>query len=164
MNVWMANRVAASFIFQDDLSLLRRISASEEIIAELSIVFIGATIIYLTATLIRRRQQHAMQRHMLDKFSNTQDFASFVQSEAGQRYIMGFTDQLTSPQNPILSSVRIGCVCLFSGVALTISGQRFNVWVLDTVGLLILMGGAGFLVSAVASYFVARKLNAGLKE
>lgn len=123
-----------------------------------------AWIIYLAAGLIRRRQQSAMQRHLLDRFSSAQDFAQFMQSPAGQKYVTGFTDVVTSPRNSILSSVRTGCVLAFGGIG-CIAGSNslapyFHAgWV---VGWIAFLSGIGFLVSAVISYFLAKKL--GLKE
>lgn len=127
------------------------------------LIFI-AWIIYLTAGLIRRRQQSATQRHLLDRFSSAQDFAQFIQSPAGQKYVTGFTDVVTSPRNSILSSVRTGCVLAFGGVGCIAGsnslGQNFHVgWI---VGWITFLSGIGFLVSAVISYFLAKKL--GLKE
>jgi hypothetical protein len=127
------------------------------------IVFMG-WIIYLTAGLIKRRQQTMMQRHLLDRFSSAQDFAQFMQSPAGQKYVTGFTDVVTSPRNSILSSVRTGCVLAFGGVG-CIAGSNslapyfFIGWVVGWVSLAV---GIGFLVSAVISYFLAKKL--GIKE
>jgi hypothetical protein len=128
-----------------------------------SIGFVG-WIIYLTAGLIRRRQQSAMQRHLLDRFSSAQDFAQFMQSPAGQKYVTGFTDVVTSPRNSILSSVRTGCVLAFGGIG-CIAGSNslppyFHAgWV---VGWVVFLSGIGFLVSAVISYFLAKKL--GIRE
>jgi len=120
-------------------------------------------IIYLTAGLIKRRQQSAMQKHLLDRFSSAQDFAQFIQSPAGQKYVTGFTDVVTSPRNSILSSVRTGCVLAFGGVG-CIAGSNAEVgfrvgWL---IGWVAFTAGIGFLVSAAISYFLAKKL--GLKE
>lgn len=128
-----------------------------------SLVFL-AWIIYLAAGQIRRRQQNAMQKHLLDRFSSAQDFAQFMQSPAGQKYVTGFTDVVTSPRNSILSSVRTGCVLAFGGLG-CIAGSNsmppyFHAgWV---VGCVAFAAGLGFLVSAAISYFLAKKL--GIKE
>ena len=104
-----------------------------------------------------------MQRHLLDRFSSAQDFAQFMQSPAGQKYVTGFTDVVTSPRNSILSSVRTGCVLAFAGIG-CIAGS--NPWpefhAFWAVGWVAFTAGIGFLVSAAISYFLAKKL--GLKE
>jgi hypothetical protein len=136
---------------------------SDMVVLFASLVFLG-WIIYLTVGLIRRRQQSAMQKHLLERFSSAQDFAQFIQSPAGQKYVTGFTDVVTSPRNSILSSVRTGCVLAFGGVG-CIAGSNslapyfFIGWV---VGWIALTAGIGFLVSAAISYFLAKKL--GIRE
>ncbi len=133
------------------------------VILATSLVFMG-WIIYLTAGLIKRRQQTMMQRHLLDRFASAQDFAQFMQSPAGQKYVAGFTDVVTSPRNSILSSVRTGCVLAFGGMG-CIAGSNsmppyFQAgWI---VGWVAFTAGIGFLVSAAISYFLAKKL--GIKE
>ncbi|HKV93169.1 MAG TPA: hypothetical protein VJW20_11540 [Candidatus Angelobacter sp.] len=135
---------------------------NDMVILVLSLAFVG-WIIYLTAGLVRRRQQSAMQKHLLERFSSAQDFAQFIQSPAGQKYVTGFTDVVTSPRNSIVSSVRTGCVLAFGGIgciAGSNSVQHFQAgWI---VGWIAFLSGIGFLVSAVISYFLAKKL--GLKE
>ena len=64
-----------------------------------SIGFLAWTV-YLVTGVIRRRQQSVMQKHLLDKFASAQDLAEFIQSPAGQKYVLGFTDAVTSPRIP----------------------------------------------------------------
>ena len=68
------------------------------------------TVLYIVGTSLRRKQQNAMQQHVLDKFASAKDFADFVQSPAGQKYVMSFADTASSSQSAILSSVRTGVV------------------------------------------------------
>ena len=120
--------------------------------------------LYLIASFLRRRQQDTMQKHLLEKFSSAQDFAAFVQSPAGQKYVMNLSSAITSPRNSILSSVQIGIVTLFLGPGLAIAGHRFHFWMLETLGTVSLFLGLGFLVSAAASYFLVKKIRLGEKE
>jgi hypothetical protein len=136
---------------------------SDLVVIFASIGFLG-WIIYLTAGLIRRRQHSAMQKHLLDRFSSAQDFAQFMQSPAGQKYVTGFTDVVTSPRNSILSSVRTGCVLAFGGLGCmagsnSIAPYFHAGWI---VGCIAFAAGIGFLVSAAISYFLAKKL--GVRE
>src|SRR5262245_14885347 len=128
-----------------------------------SIVTIGLLIwgIYLVNAALKRRQQMQMQKHLLEKFSSAHDFAEFMQSPAGQKYVMSFSDQVTKPQNTILSSVRLGIVLLFVGPAFcAIPNSSPDLQhVLWGLGMVITMLGVGFLVSAVVSYLIARKIK-----
>lgn len=119
--------------------------------------FFGACV-YLVAVTIRRIQQNAMQKHMLEKFSSAQDFAAFVQSPAGQKYVMSFSEAVANPRNTILNSVRTGVVLVFAGGGLagTISGLHNSyVWGL---GIVLMCVGVGFLISAAISYWLAKKI------
>lgn len=127
-----------------------------------SLTFMG-WIIYLVAGLIKRRQQTMMQRHLLDRFSSAQDFAQFMQSPAGQKYVTGFTDVVTSPRNSILSSVRTGCVLMFGGVGCIAGSSPWpGFHAFWAIGWVAFTAGIGFLVSAAISFFLAKKL--GIKE
>src|SRR6478672_12761648 len=71
---------------------------------------------YLGASIVRRKQKNDMQRALLEKFSSAHDFAEFMQSPAGQKYVMSFTDAVTSPRNSILNSIKTGFVLMFLGM------------------------------------------------
>src|SRR6266481_4442767 len=71
---------------------------------------------YLGASIVRRKQKNEMQKALLEKFSSAHDFAEFMQSPAGQKYVMGFADAITSPRNSILNSIRTGFVLMFAGM------------------------------------------------
>src|SRR5229473_5582636 len=114
---------------------------------------------YLAASMVRRKQKTDMQKALLEKFSSAHDFAEFMQSPAGQKYVLNFTDAVTSPLSSIVNAVKIGVVMLFSGAALVASGQRHNLWVLDTLGMLFTCAGLGFLISAAISYFIFRRIK-----
>jgi hypothetical protein len=121
--------------------------------------------IYVAATTIRRKQQNAMQRHLLDKFSSAKDFADFVQSPAGQKYVMSFTDAVSSPRNSIANSVKTGIVLLFLGTGIitgSLGGGSDAAF--HTVGNVFLCVGVGFIISAVVAYFLAKRIGPGEKE
>jgi hypothetical protein len=100
-----------------------------------------------------------MQKALLEKFSSAHDFAEFMQSPAGQKYVLNFTDEVTGPLNSVMNAVRIGVVLLFAGAALVASGQRHGMWFVDTMGMLSTCVGAGFLVSAAISYLLYRRMK-----
>src|SRR6476661_3297918 len=78
---------------------------------------------YLGASIFRRKQKNDMQKALLEKFSSAHDFAEFMQSPAGQKYVLNFADEVTGPVNSIMNAVKIGVVLLFAGAALVASGQ-----------------------------------------
>jgi hypothetical protein len=115
--------------------------------------------IYLVNAAFKRRQQMQMQQKLLDKFSSAHDFAEFMQSPAGQKYVMSFTDTVTSPRTAILNTIRTGFV-LF-GVGVGFLAEAYS-GVSRRIGWVAFSAGVGFLISAGVSYFLARK--AGWKE
>ena len=115
---------------------------------------------YLIAAMVRRKQKNDMQKALLEKFSSAHDFAEFMQSPAGQKYVMGFADAVTNPLSSVLNAVKIGVVMFFSGPALiAAAAQSYGLWFLYALGMLLTLAGVGFLVSAVISYFLLKKIR-----
>ena len=124
------------------------------------LTFIGlcAWVAYIVTTGLRRRQQTAMQKALLEKFASAHDFAEFIQSPAGQKYVTGLTDQVTSPRGAILNAVRTGFVVAFVGMGFLVENQGMGS-VAFRVGWVLFLAGCGFLVSAAVSYFLAKKIG-----
>jgi hypothetical protein len=113
---------------------------------------------YLTTSVIRRRQQITMQKALLEKFATAHDFAEFVQSPAGQKYVMTFAGQVTSPRGSILSSIRNGFVVGLAGAGFLVGGQGSGSMSFR-VGWVLFLAGCGLLASAVISFFLAKKIG-----
>jgi hypothetical protein len=122
---------------------------------------------YLASTIYRRKQKNDMQKHMLDKFSSTQDFAEFVQSPAGQKYVMSFSETVTDSRDTILNSLRTGIILFFVGAGLDTAnfgvGSYTTSW-LHVAGNVLIMTGTGFVIAAVVARFVAKRMKTGEKE
>jgi len=119
------------------------------------------TALYIIATTLHRRQRNQMQQHMLDKFASAKDFAEFVQSPAGQKYVLSFADTAASTKASILNSVRLGIVLIFAGAGLQLQDAF---WLGKRFGMMLMMVGIGFLVSAAISYVLSRKLRVNGEE
>jgi hypothetical protein len=124
------------------------------------LTFIGtiAWLGYIVATSLRRRQQMGMQKALLEKFATAHDFAEFMQSPAGQKYVTSLTDQVTSPRGAILNAVRAGFVIAFAGAGFLAGGQGSDT-LSYRVGCVLFLAGGGFLASAVVSFFLAKKIG-----
>ncbi len=130
-----------------------------------AILMMAVWMLVIVTTSVRRKHQSTMQKALLDKFSSAHDFAEFMQSPAGQKYVMSFTDAVTSPRNAILKAVQIGIVLVFLGAGFLSAGQPgAHVLILDGFGNVLVCVGFGFLISAVVSYFLARKIDSKVKE
>ena len=113
---------------------------------------------YLIASMVRRKQKNDMQKALLEKFSSAHDFAEFMQSPAGQKYVLSFADAVTRPIDSIMNSVKIGIVMVFSGGALASFGNQQR-WILETIGTVAAVTGVGFIASAAVSYILFRTLK-----
>ncbi len=122
------------------------------------------TALYILATTLRRRQRNQMQQHVLDKFASAKDFADFLQSPAGQKYVMAFTESVTSSQSAVLTSVRTGVVLVFIGLAFALTNIGHNTMFLLRIGTVFATVGVGFLVSAAVSFWLAKKFQREAKE
>lgn len=118
---------------------------------------------FLAASALRRAQKNAMQKHMLEKFSTAQDFAAFVQSPAGQKYMESFTDAVTTPMNSIFNSVKVGFVLMCAGIGFLAGAPGAN-GLTFRIGWVAFTSGVGFLCAAAVSYFLARKIRLREKE
>src|SRR5260370_23929808 len=88
-----------------------------DVLAFVALFGSGAWLVYLIFSVVSRKQQYAMQRHLLDKFSSTHDFTEFVQSPAGQKYVAGISYAVFCLKKKKLSSVKIGIIVIFIGDA-----------------------------------------------
>jgi len=122
------------------------------------------TVLYIVWATLRRKQRNAMQQHVLDKFSSAKDFADFVQSPAGQKYVMSFADAATSSQSTILNSVRTGVVLLALGLGFQFANQGSPSQLPLRIGIVLAMLGVGFLISAAISFWLAKKFQREAKE
>jgi hypothetical protein len=122
------------------------------------------TALYIVATTLRRKQRNNMQQHVLDKFASAKDFADFVQSPAGQKYVMSFADTTISSQSAILNSVRAGVVLVFAGLGLAFANFGQVSLVPLRIGIVLGCVGIGFLISAAISFWLARKFQREAKE
>lgn len=120
---------------------------------------------YMVSTFLRRRHQSGMQKALLEKFATAHDFAEFMQSPAGQKYVLSVMDEVASPRGAILNSIRTGLVLLAmgAGAATGSLGPQAN-YFLHTAANILIFVGLAFLVSAAVSYFLARKIDPGVKE
>ena len=125
--------------------------------------FFGYALYLITVTL-RRKQRNAMQQHVLDKFASAKDFADFVQSPAGQKYVMSFADTATSSKSAILNSVRTGVVLLFTGMGFAFANFGNASLLPLRIGIVLGCLGIGFLISAAISFWLARKFQREAKE
>jgi len=106
---------------------------------------------------------------LIDKFSTNQELAAYMQTEAGRRFLEAAPIPLNgegSPRVPnavarILTPVQIGTVLILLGIGFLLLrniGIDYEV-PMRVLGVLILMPGIGFILSAGLTWFLAARMG-----
>jgi hypothetical protein len=139
-------------------------------------LIITAALIWIISTLVEYRRWHRTSKvhtevhnKLLDRFTANEDLLAYMQTPAARRFLESAPLSLDAPARPvgapfsrILWSVQVGVVLAAGGLGLLFVSNR----VLDEVaqplfaiGVLALAIGAGFVVSAGASFLLSRRLG-----
>lgn len=101
--------------------------------------------------------QMQLQTRILERFDSQAEFASFLQSEGGQRFLTGLTDERGwRPAKKILFALQAGIVVTCFGLGLCVLswavGEKDPLY----PAIVILFLGLGFLLAAAASYRLSK--------
>jgi hypothetical protein len=106
---------------------------------------------------------------LLDRIGSVKDFNDFLQTDGGAKFMDSMTVERSSsrPQDSILRASQIGIVLIMLGVGVLTLGWYFTTRyagsgdfeVLTVIGVIAASLGLGFLISAGASYRLARMLG-----
>jgi len=116
--------------------------------------------------------QSEVHSKLLDRFTSNQDLLAYVQSPAGRHFLESAPIALDpgaravgAPLSRILFSVQAGTVLAVGGLGLHLVSQSLTVDYADVaqslsiVGIFALALGIGFVLSAVVSYALSRRLG-----
>ena len=146
---------------------------SEIIIAPAAFTLIGFIIWTLVSGWQRRLRLKLttdFNNKLLDRIGSIKDFNEFLQTDGGARFMDSLTveRQTTRPQEGILRASQIGIVLMMLSLGFLTLGWYFSARyaaaggdfeMLTVIGVIALSLGLGFLISAAASYRVARSLG-----
>jgi hypothetical protein len=105
------------------------------------------------------RAQIEMQQKLLDRFGTAPEMRDFLESEGGKRFIETTVREKANPYVRILSSVQTGIITVMVGAAFMASRNLLpddGIEGFTFLGLMALLVGAGFLVSAGSVYLLSR--------
>ncbi len=140
------------------------------IMGNLSTMALGMTVIISVAWIVVNFAKGLKQRantrtradiynRLIDKFGSAPEFIDFLKSDAGLSFIEENVVQTAVPLSRILTAIQIGIVLSLLGAGLLITGNIFggslggDLYIVLAVGGVIgLMIGLGFLISAAISY------------
>lgn len=123
-----------------------------------------AVVVALVVRGMVARSEHRLQAHsrMLDRFGDSAEFVSFLQTAEGRRYLdMVSAGAKRSQKVKMLGSIRTGVILVILSTGLMASSflMRFHDPVAEPpfiFGFLGMFLGIGFLASAAVSYWIAK--------
>jgi hypothetical protein len=107
------------------------------------------------------KMQAEVQLRLLDRVGSGADLLAYAQTDAGRELLESLKVERISPHGRIIGAVQAGIVFLFLGGALLILRHQISnadegFAILGTLSSAL---GAGFVLSAVASYFLSKSLG-----
>jgi hypothetical protein len=114
--------------------------------------------------------QSEVHSKLIDRFTSSQDLAAYMQTEAGRRFLEASPMALGSDAGMrmpnvvarVLTPLTVGIIMVLSGIGLfllQLHADADMVTPLLVLGTLALMPGIGFILSAGATWLVARRLG-----
>jgi hypothetical protein len=157
----------------DDQMLHHFMEDLTPIVVLTALTIAGAWILSLIIAAFRQRlrlkAQTDFHNRMLEKFSSAEEFTAYLKSDAGKSFFENFDNEPSTPLNKILGSIQKGAILTLLGLGLFILGKIFAEPQLDKFfaqpqggnimiifGVISFMIGAGFLVSSLISYRLAK--------
>lgn len=132
-----------------------------------TLVIVAVSVLYLERS---RREKHRveLQKAILERVGSVKDFAEFLITEQGERFLAALAPTHFRAHHRGLWSVRVGVVVLTIGVFLMFA--LHTTWFGSSAGtspppalflgiLLLIAAGLGMLLSAAVSFVIARALG-----
>jgi hypothetical protein len=114
--------------------------------------------------------QTDMQNKLLERFSSNEEMLAFIQTPAGKKFLESASvpqetgpRTINAPIGRILWSAQLGIVTLVAGAGFEIVAKRLAdtdaATGFEVAGVLVIALGIGFVLSAIASYILSRRLG-----
>jgi hypothetical protein len=147
---------------------------SQAMVIALVFISIAAGVTWIAKSLIEYRRwartmktQTDIHSRLMDRLTSNEDLLAYIQSPAGKRFLefapLAVGAGTAGPTlNRILWSVQAGLVLGLAGVGLNYASDHIAVEVAQpffVLGVLGIAVGAGFILSALASYIIARNMG-----
>lgn len=131
-------------------------------------LFVMIGFIVKTVTDGRRRREHLktvteFHNRLLDKLGSVSDFAQFLQTDGGSRFLDTLSAERgsTGPRQRIMQAVHLGTILTVAGIGLLVIAfsLRYDRGPAAVLGGIVLSIGLGYLASSAASYRLAKTLG-----
>ncbi|HEX9800867.1 MAG TPA: hypothetical protein VGC00_11935 [Thermoanaerobaculia bacterium] len=139
-----------------------------EFIAPMMVLVVGALVIgsiFRASFVNRRLRENArafadLQGRLIDKFGDAGEVVRYLESDAGKQLLAGAENGRGAAHSRVLDSLQTGIITLLGGVGL-MAGSALSPGkvseVMDVLGVVALLVGAGFIVSALVSGAMLRR-------
>lgn len=128
-----------------------------------------AWIVFVVADSSRRKERlkafTEFHSKLIERMGSSSEFATFLQSDGGRRFLDSLSVEKGHPANRILTAVQTGLVLAALGVGFLLAGEtavRVQDWDVNgfkVTGIIFASVGVGFLLSAVSSYVLAKSMG-----
>ena len=152
------------------------------VIEPLAVATVVIVTIYLLSWIIRAIMNHRrwlrasklqteMQHKLLERFTSNEEMLAFIQTSAGQRFLESASMPaeagprvLSAPVGRMLWSMQLGIVTLVAGIGLILVSYKLTAYAdvvsgFQVAGGIIIALGIGFILSAIGSYILSRRLG-----
>lgn len=130
-------------------------------LAMLTVPGLFAWIAWVIFSTIRRykiaKLQADVQTKLLEKVGTGQDLLAYAQTEAGKELLQSLRVERVSPYGRILGALQTGIILALFGSALLMFHNRNEGFLF--LGAMITALGFGFVLSAVASYYLSKSFG-----
>ena len=114
-------------------------------------------LLYLGFNAVRNGQQTSIRKSLLEKFATAQDLAAFLQTGGGQKFMAELSSGLGNPLQSVLGSIHKGIIAIFLGMGFFPLSTGFkDPFTITGIGIVLILVGLGFLVSAIITYLLSR--------
>jgi hypothetical protein len=137
------------------------------VLIPLTAFFVIGWIVYTIVDGMRRKERMRtfteFYGRLLDRMNSPKDFGDFLQTPGGQRFLDTLTVERGHPIERVLRAVQAGLVLVMFGLGSVAAGTQVS-WgdeaaSLRVTGIIFMMTGVGFLLSATASFSITKSLG-----
>ncbi len=147
-----------------------------DFLAPMAVMITGLLVLgaVLRAHIVNRRIREntkvwaELQAKLIEKFGSADDVVRYLESEGGRQIFEGQAAGPAAPHSRILDSLHLGLIVLFGGIGLIAASGVSDVnihEVMQALGVIAVVLGAGFLASAGISWALLRSWGlVGVRE
>jgi len=136
------------------------------VLIPLSAILTFGWVVYTIVEGLRRKERMRtfteFYGRLLDRMSSPKDFGDFLQTTGGQRFLETLSVERGHPVERVLKAIQVGLVTLMLGLGCVAASSQVQ-WddraSLRVFGIIFMMTGVGFLLSATVSFGITKSMG-----